>query len=193
MTQLTSSDSQLVVKIDKLEKQSTGYAVARTEWVVAATETREVPLVIGADGHQSTVRRQLGIDYAAAGPPQEFAVFEGQTDLDLDHEMRIVFDGDDLAVLWPLPDGRCRRSFKLPPSESPPKHARQGSLARGDRGTTLPAIGRGELPAVGGPPGTVVHGPDDPHQLADYRATSSPAWPEASAASEYGWPAMPAT
>jgi 2-polyprenyl-6-methoxyphenol hydroxylase-like FAD-dependent oxidoreductase len=99
--------------IDTLEKDSMGYAVAHTEWVVTNTTEVSVPLVVGADGHQSLVRRTLGADYSPIGDPQHFAVFEFRSDADLDHEMRIILADATTSILWPLPEGYCRWSFQL--------------------------------------------------------------------------------
>jgi 2-polyprenyl-6-methoxyphenol hydroxylase-like FAD-dependent oxidoreductase len=104
----------VAVRIDELEKESVGYAVAHTEWVVAKTTELETSLVIGADGHRSTVRRALGIDYQEAGPAQHFAVFEFRTDINLKHEMCICLNDQTTEALWPLPGGYCRWSFQLP-------------------------------------------------------------------------------
>lgn len=99
--------------IDKLEKDSVGYAIAHTEWVVSNTTEVSVPLVVGADGHRSLVRRTLGLEYAQAGDPQHFAVFEFPSDADLEHEMRVILHDGTTNVLWPLPEGYCRWSFQL--------------------------------------------------------------------------------
>ena len=65
--------------VDHLVKETVGYAVAHTEWTIGKTVRMDVPLVIGADGHRSTVRRRLGIDFEPAGQTQHFAVFECKT------------------------------------------------------------------------------------------------------------------
>jgi 2-polyprenyl-6-methoxyphenol hydroxylase-like FAD-dependent oxidoreductase len=111
--QLVPRGNDVAVTVDKLVKEPMGYAVAHTEWMVAKSIELEVPFVIGADGHQSIVRRSLGIDFVEAGPVQHFAVFEFGSGLDLAHEMRIVMDEHTTNVLWPLPGGRCRWSFQL--------------------------------------------------------------------------------
>jgi 2-polyprenyl-6-methoxyphenol hydroxylase-like FAD-dependent oxidoreductase len=105
--------------IDRYEKESRGYIVAHTEWVVAGSSTTEVQYVIGADGYSSRVRRALGYDFPEVGPAQYFAVFEFSTDADLKHEMSIVFGDRTADVLWPLPGGDCRWSFLLPGHSDP--------------------------------------------------------------------------
>jgi 2-polyprenyl-6-methoxyphenol hydroxylase-like FAD-dependent oxidoreductase len=110
---LVVEDDGVVATVDKLEKDSVGYAAAHTEWVVARSTRLKVPYLIGADGHQSTVRSALGIDYPRVGPPRHFAVFEFQTDAVFHHQMRIVWDDAASSVLWPLPQGYCRWGFEL--------------------------------------------------------------------------------
>jgi 2-polyprenyl-6-methoxyphenol hydroxylase-like FAD-dependent oxidoreductase len=113
--------------IDRIDAESSGYAVAGTGGVVGKTFEREIPLVIGADGHGSLVRRQLGIDLRATGPAGTVAVFEldGEklpTDLpagDARREMRITLSGGSRSVWWPLPGARTRLGFELPAEEGP--------------------------------------------------------------------------
>ena len=105
--------------IDRYEKESRGYVIAHTEWVVAGSSTADVQYVIGADGYSSRVRRALNFDFPEVGPAQYFAVFEFSTDADLKHEMSIVFGQNTADVLWPLPSGDCRWSFLLPGHSDP--------------------------------------------------------------------------
>jgi 2-polyprenyl-6-methoxyphenol hydroxylase-like FAD-dependent oxidoreductase len=102
------------VGIEKLSKESTGYVVQHTEWVVGKRKVMEVPFVIGADGHDSAVRRGLEIGFPAVGDAVEFAVFEFRTDADLGDEMRVSLDADTTSVCWPLPGGCCRFSLQKP-------------------------------------------------------------------------------
>jgi 2-polyprenyl-6-methoxyphenol hydroxylase-like FAD-dependent oxidoreductase len=105
--------------IDRFEKESRGYVIAHTEWVVAGSSTQEIQYAIGADGYNSRVRRALNYDFPEVGPAQYFAVFEFSTDADLQHEMSLVFGADTVDVLWPLPRGDCRWSFLLPGHSDP--------------------------------------------------------------------------
>ena len=106
--------------IDRIDADSSGYAVAQTGGVVGKTWERDVPLVLGADGHRSLVRRQLGIEMQPAGPAGTVAVFEleGESVPAGDiarrrREMRITFAGEARSVWWPLPGERVRVSFEL--------------------------------------------------------------------------------
>ena len=106
-------DDGAVATIEKRVKESVGYAISRTEWIVAKTFDLDVPFVIGADGHNSTVRRSLQIDFPNLSDAKLFAVFEMETDFDFEHEMRIIFEEHSTNVVWPLPNHRCRWSFEL--------------------------------------------------------------------------------
>ena len=112
VSRLVQDNDGVRVTINKLEKQSVGYAVAHNEWVVAESREIQTPLVIGADGHHSTVRRAMGIDFPKMDEPQCFAVFEFQSDYDAGGRMRVVLGDGTTNVLWPLPDGYFRWSFE---------------------------------------------------------------------------------
>jgi len=113
VSDISAREDRVAVSIDKMVKETVGYATAHTEWVVAKTDEVKVPFVIGADGHQSQVRRGLDIGYETIGEPLHFATFEFKSDVDLDGEMRLVMDERTTSVLWPLPGGYCRWSFQL--------------------------------------------------------------------------------
>lgn len=122
LVDLASDVGHITAKVNRLERDSRGYVVARSEWVIAGTQKFEVPFVLGADGYESETRRSLGIEFDEVGEAEYFAIFEFQTDADLKNEMRVVFAGDTVNVLWPLPDGGCRWSFQLPENASREPH-----------------------------------------------------------------------
>jgi 2-polyprenyl-6-methoxyphenol hydroxylase-like FAD-dependent oxidoreductase len=114
VTALEAADGKVNVRVDRFERESRGYIVAHTEWVVAESREFEVPFVVGADGHRSRVRRALNVDFPEVGPALYFAVFEFSAESGLDQETRLVFGPETTDVLWPLPGGACRWSFQLP-------------------------------------------------------------------------------
>ncbi|WP_456428532.1 FAD-dependent oxidoreductase [Rhodocaloribacter sp.] len=116
---LTPEGDHVTATVDHLEKSSFGYAIAHSEWIVLKSQTFDVPFVVGADGHQSFVRRTLGIDFREVAGPEYYAVFEFRTDADLGHEMRLVLEPETSSVLWPLPEGYCRWGFQLKDWEEP--------------------------------------------------------------------------
>ena len=119
VSSLEGYPDHVAATIERYEQESRGYVVAHTEWVVAASKDAQFPLVIGADGYKSRVRRAAKIDFPEVGPPQYFAVFEFQSNFDLQNEMRVVFKDDTTNVLWPLPNGYCRWSFQMPDYTDP--------------------------------------------------------------------------
>jgi len=113
VSQLEQTHDAVRVTVDKLDKEYLGYPVAHSEWVVAKSREIEVPFLIGVDGHNSLVRRALGIEFREMGETEYFAVFEFETDFDLYNEMRVVLSEETTNVLWPLSSGRCRWTFQL--------------------------------------------------------------------------------
>lgn len=104
--------------IERLGKVSEGYPIAMTEWVVEKTIPFTADFVIGADGHRSRVRRDLGINFAAVREPEIFAVFEfdcPDAALAACTDACVVFDAAGTSALWPLPGGRCRWGFQVSP------------------------------------------------------------------------------
>lgn len=114
---LEPRDDRVTASVHRLEKQSTGYAVARTEWAIDKELTFEAGFVVGADGHRSLVRRALGASFGEAGRSQAFAVFECDGRAAPRDEMRLVLDEETVSVLWPLPDGRARWSLEVDASD----------------------------------------------------------------------------
>ena len=103
----------LLATVHKLEKASTGYAVARTEWTIDKEIAFEAEFTVGADGHRSLVRRALGASFEEAGPSQVFAIFECDAMPDPGNEIRLVLDAGRVGALWPLPGNRARWSLEL--------------------------------------------------------------------------------
>ena len=102
----------VVARVERLEKVSTGYAVAHTEWAVAKVLELEASFVVGADGHASLVRRALGVPFDEAGPSQVFAVLECAASSPVD-ELRLVLGAGTTSALWPLPRARARWNLEL--------------------------------------------------------------------------------
>ncbi|MGC4068164.1 MAG: FAD-dependent monooxygenase [Polyangiaceae bacterium] len=112
------------VEVDVLERTSSGYAFATTSVEIARSYDVLARFVVGADGHASVVRRQLGIKGRSLGATVAFDVFEFQG-RESEHsspdreEMCIGFTPETANVLWPLPGGRQRFSFQIDAPESP--------------------------------------------------------------------------
>ena len=80
--------------------------------VVRNTTDEQYPFLVAADGHNSTVRQCLGIDYEPAGGPETYATFEFTTDVEIKPEMCVVLDEATANVFWPITKRRCRWSFQ---------------------------------------------------------------------------------
>lgn len=102
------------VSLNRYEKESVGYVVSRSEWVVDKSWTEEFPFVIGADGYGSAVRRSLGFTFPEVGPCSWYAVFEFRSDAGSADEVRVAMAERTADVLWPLGEGWYRWSFELP-------------------------------------------------------------------------------
>jgi 2-polyprenyl-6-methoxyphenol hydroxylase-like FAD-dependent oxidoreductase len=114
LAQLSPGAESVTATIHTLEKESTGYAVMHTETVVAKSRDIEVPFVLGADGHHSLVRRQLGIAFDSVTPDEHFVVLEFTPDASLTDEVRVVLDSATTNVLWPMPGNRYRWTIQSP-------------------------------------------------------------------------------
>lgn len=118
---LIDSDEGVRVTLNRLESD---------EWTTVKSIDMTVPFVIGADGHNSRVRRALNLEFPETGPARYYTVFEFKTDADLDHELRIVLGKRTTDILWPLPGGYCRWAFEMPGydhSQVPARRAKERS------------------------------------------------------------------
>ena len=78
----------------------------------------EADWLIGADGAHSTVRKQLGIEFAGTEFSREFALAEGQLEGDLDRQdAHYYVTPAGVLVLIALPEGEVRVSGALDPGE----------------------------------------------------------------------------
>jgi 2-polyprenyl-6-methoxyphenol hydroxylase-like FAD-dependent oxidoreductase len=105
-------------EVARLEQVASGYPVARSEWVVARTETVRPAFVLGADGYDSAVRRMSGMEMEEHGAGQFFSVYETEAEGELPAEVRVILDPDLTSVYWPLEDGRCRWGFQITDASS---------------------------------------------------------------------------
>ena len=110
---LAAEDATVRTEIATLDHVAVGYPVARTEWVVARSETIHPAYVIGADGYDSAVRRMSGIEMEQHGAAQIFSVYEIEATGDLPAEARVIVDPELTSVYWPLEEGRCRWGFQI--------------------------------------------------------------------------------
>ena len=106
-------EDSVAITIKTLDQESRVLVGAHTERKLADAQILHVPYVIGADGHDSFVRRALNIQFPEVGPAQYYGIFEFKSDFDLHHEVRVVLTENSTDTLWPLLDGYCRWCFQL--------------------------------------------------------------------------------
>jgi 2-polyprenyl-6-methoxyphenol hydroxylase-like FAD-dependent oxidoreductase len=114
---LESKDRGATATIEKLGMTGKGYSVPDFAAGVEKSLQAQAQFIVGADGSNSMVRRQLGIRFERAGAPQHFAVYEIKAGGVCGHEARVVLDDTTASVMWPLSDTRCRWSFQVDPDK----------------------------------------------------------------------------
>jgi 2-polyprenyl-6-methoxyphenol hydroxylase-like FAD-dependent oxidoreductase len=119
LAQLAMKNGAADATIEELALTGKGYVVPQFEMEVTQSLSARADFVVGADGQNSAVRRQLDIESQRVGEPQLFGVYELETDAALPPEMRIVFHEQTVNVLWPLGEKKCRWSFQLVKSDAP--------------------------------------------------------------------------
>jgi 2-polyprenyl-6-methoxyphenol hydroxylase-like FAD-dependent oxidoreductase len=132
--------SPLGAEVSVLDQVTTGYPIARLEWQIAKTLRYKASFIVGADGYQSTIRKALGIGYRQIRDVVAYSVFEFDSPIEPDNEVRVVLDQDGSAVLWPMSENRCRWGFST--SESDPHRPTLEELNRliGTRAPWFPAV-----------------------------------------------------
>ena len=195
--------------IDHFEKESRGYIIAHTEWVVAGSAAVEVPYVIGADGYNSRVRRALNYDFPEVGRGAILRRFRVQ------HRRRFAERNDRragredgrravAAAGWglplELPAARLLRSanrryqgcsgqLRLRPF---PHRATQGP-GLPQRGPPRSAAQRREPAAADQRARAVVQGQNRRRQVAHHRALRAAPFDGLRPRAGCGWPATPRT
>jgi 2-polyprenyl-6-methoxyphenol hydroxylase-like FAD-dependent oxidoreductase len=113
ITNLEFTEESVKAKIEELGEESCGYAIATSETVVDRESLIDARFVIGADGHDSQIRRSLELPFDSVGPAELYAVMEFETAVLPRNEMRILFSGSKSGVIWPIPGKLFRGMFRL--------------------------------------------------------------------------------
>lgn len=131
-------------QIDRLAKESFGYSISHTEWVVEKTLDFQSDFVIGADGHRSAVRRALGDRFDRKGNPVVFAIFEFRSPSSQKRPcgiQTVLTDSGD-GSLWPVREGQFRWSFEIPASADPAEERHKERLLVQFRDSSFPYLDR---------------------------------------------------
>jgi 2-polyprenyl-6-methoxyphenol hydroxylase-like FAD-dependent oxidoreductase len=137
LADLAMKNGAAIATIDELAMEGKGYSVPHSEMAVKKTVSVSADFVVGADGQGSIVRERLGIDYARAGKPQLFVVYEFETKAQLPSEISIVVDQHMAGVLWPFTQNKGRWSFQWLRANAPadfPQKARSSFTIVGSPG-----------------------------------------------------------
>lgn len=123
-----SEEDGVLATVERLGGTALGYIVPHWETVVQKRFGIRAQFLVGADGHNSLVRRRLAIENEHLARTQAFVACEFTTDGEPLEEVRVVLDETTTNVLWPLPDQGYRWGFELihsnAPSEFPEKDRR---------------------------------------------------------------------
>lgn len=95
------------VLLERLGRESTGYATLHTELVVEKSEELEPRFVIAAECRAVPIYRQLGIELRDLGKRTLYAVFDGKNPAPADRA-RLVRGEQIEAAFWPRRDDRLR-------------------------------------------------------------------------------------
>lgn len=147
---LSEGGGRVVSQVEELGKESVGYGLGGSDWVVEERSRVLSDFVVGADGHRSAVRRLLGLDFEKAAPAgtagdEVFAVFEVEAEPVALREVRVVFTEDTANVLWPLAESRERWTFQLRDPEGLVAQRTKGRLAVQLGGDVFPYLDRDDL------------------------------------------------
>ena len=118
LQEINPVDGGVEATIEKLAPSGRGYIIPELETAVRDRLEVHAEFVVGADGHNSRLRRQLGIDSDASGAAELYAVHEMETAEAMDHEMKLVLGDAGLSVLWPMGENKGRWSFQIIPPET---------------------------------------------------------------------------
>ena len=116
---VSNAPHEAIAHVNALGETSTGYIIPHWDSVVINGSSVASSFLIGADGHESFVRRALDIPFEQVGLPELYVVYEFESDWDQEPEIRVVLGSFTKSVFWPLGDGRCRWSFQWPEADEP--------------------------------------------------------------------------
>ncbi|HEY0467003.1 MAG TPA: NAD(P)/FAD-dependent oxidoreductase [Polyangiaceae bacterium] len=111
-TTLARSDNSVQTRVVRREFRTLGEPAHDGEWQPVESSLIDADFVIGADGYDSRVRANLGLESLDVGVTETFAMFEGPR-ASLDSAMNLGFLGGLSSTAFPLPKQRGRWGFQL--------------------------------------------------------------------------------
>lgn len=117
--------------VEKVDRSSAGYPVARTAKIVTGEQTCRARYLIGADGYHSIVRRRMGWDFQEVGSAQAFSIYEVDAPPEDPDTMTVWWTGEGVSALIPRGPLRARWCFEIArPEEHDPSLEALKGLAR---------------------------------------------------------------
>jgi 2-polyprenyl-6-methoxyphenol hydroxylase-like FAD-dependent oxidoreductase len=113
LASITEDGSRVRAELKRREPVSAPRSSSgRFEWREVETLKLAADFVIGADGHESTVRKTLGIGLRPVAPPQIFGFFDVPHEPPAGQSLELVL-GHETSAMYPLHGGTTRYSFEL--------------------------------------------------------------------------------
>jgi 2-polyprenyl-6-methoxyphenol hydroxylase-like FAD-dependent oxidoreductase len=111
-TALTQSSSSVEARVVRRELRTLGHPEDSDEWQTVEHSSIDADFVIGADGYESRVRENLGLESMDVGATETFMMFEGPRPV-LDSAMSVAFQHGLGSAAFPLHEQRGRWGFQL--------------------------------------------------------------------------------
>lgn len=108
---LEEGDGRMIAHLDRLDRESVGYAVAHMEEVIGRSVRYNARRVVGADGHDSDVRRYLGGRWERVGDEGIQVIFELTSAYNARGEARVIYGEHGISTLLPLSNEKIQLSF----------------------------------------------------------------------------------
>ena len=110
---LRKEEGGMAAEVAVMDQVSSGYPIARLDWVKLKSYLVQASFVVGADGYHSYVRKNLEIGFRELSPRETFHVFEFDSPGERFDEARVVLHGESADMLWPMPGERYRWTFHV--------------------------------------------------------------------------------
>jgi 2-polyprenyl-6-methoxyphenol hydroxylase-like FAD-dependent oxidoreductase len=110
---IQQEDNEVRVRAVRRELVTLGSPAEYSEWQPIESFVIKARYVIGADGYESRVRAALGIDVAAIGPTESFAMFEGPTSTTLEPRLDLGYAGQLFSNTLTVAPNRARLGFQI--------------------------------------------------------------------------------
>ncbi|HSR68650.1 MAG TPA: FAD-dependent monooxygenase [Acidobacteriota bacterium] len=145
LNRLQEEEDRLRFEVERLQREE---GAGHGEWIVQERMTGNALFVAGCDGHDSLVRRSVGIAFESMGEAKRFAVFEFAVDPVVEpqescspRQSVILWEGK-WSVVWPMGRGRFRCGFQL---DEPQRYSEPREKSRQALEVVFPTMGRRDL------------------------------------------------